>query len=302
MGRMAAVMLFVLCSGAFAQTLVPIPALKARVTDLTGTLNPAQIQDLEAKLALLEQMKGSQVVVLLVPTTQPEPIEDFSMRVVEAWKIGRAANPTAPTGPKVDDGVLLLVAKQDRKIRIEVGYGLEGAIPDLKAKRIITESIAPAFKRGEFFTGLQAGVDDISALVQGESLPEVWQGPPMTPGDQEADLGQIAMMLLVFGIFATLILGRWIGSAATGLATGATASFVGLPLAAALGLGILASIVVFIMRPGTLARTAGRRSRGGSGPVFLPPGGWGGGFGGRSGGGFGGGGGSFGGGGASGDW
>ncbi|MDD4964402.1 MAG: YgcG family protein [Gallionella sp.] len=141
---------------------VAVPELKQRVTDLTATLNVAQIQTLETKLADFEGKKGSQIGVLIIPTTKPETIEQYSIRVVEKWKLGRKG---------VDDGVLLLVAKNDRKLRIEVGRGLEGALNDATAKRIIAEIITPAFKQGDFAGGIAAGTDSIIKVVNGEVLP-----------------------------------------------------------------------------------------------------------------------------------
>ena len=145
-----------------AFALVEIPPLQARVTDLTGTLDAPQQTALEARLKALEDKKGSQLAILIVPTTQPEDIAQYSIRVVEQWKLGRE---------KPDDGVLVLVAKDDRKLRIEVGRGLEGAIPDIYAKRIISEVIAPRFKQGDFFGGLDAGVSSLTQLIEGEALP-----------------------------------------------------------------------------------------------------------------------------------
>src|SRR5499427_1926265 len=141
---------------------VAIPPLAARVTDLTGTFSGSQIQTLESRLRDFERAKGSQIAVLLLPTTQPETIEQFSIRVAEAWKIGRA---------RVDDGVILVVAKNDRKLRIEVGRGLEGAITDGLAKRIISEVITPRFKAGDFYGGIAAGCDALIKLIEGEALP-----------------------------------------------------------------------------------------------------------------------------------
>src|SRR5574338_44028 len=141
---------------------VPVPALKARVTDLTGTLSAAQRTALEERLAAFEARKGSQIAVLLVPTTQPETIEQYGIRVAEQWKLGRKG---------VDDGVLLLVAMKDRAVRIEVGYGLEGVLPDAPANRIIDEYIVPRFKQGDFAGGISAGVDRGSRGVEREPLP-----------------------------------------------------------------------------------------------------------------------------------
>jgi uncharacterized protein len=155
---------------ALAQDLQPIPPLKARVTDLTGTLDAQQIQTLESTLAALEQKKGAQVAVLMVQTTKPEAIEQYSIRVAEAWKLGRGKKGAGqsggdPNARAVDDGVLLLVAKQDRRLRIEVGYGLEGAIPDGIARRIIDESISPRFRQQDYFGGIQAGLQDLQARI-----------------------------------------------------------------------------------------------------------------------------------------
>ena len=157
---------WLICASALAQSvtgdLIAIPPLKAHVTDLSGTLSAAQQAQLEQQLAAFETARGSQIAILIVPTTQPEVIEQFSIRVAEAWKIGRR---------KHDDGVLVTVAKNDRKMRIDVGYGLEGAIPDVVAKRIISETMAPKFRQGDFAGGLSAAVTQIETLIGGESLP-----------------------------------------------------------------------------------------------------------------------------------
>ena len=146
-----------------AQTLQPIPALSSRVTDLTATLSADQRSSLEEKLAAFERQKGAQVAVLIVPTVKPETIPEYALRVVESWKLGRKG---------VDDGVLLLIAKEDRKLRIEVGYGLEGALNDATAKRIISETISPRFKQGDFYGGIDSGLETMLRVVGGESLPE----------------------------------------------------------------------------------------------------------------------------------
>lgn len=145
-----------------AQAEVAVPLLRALVTDLTSTLSPAEVAALDSRLKAYEREKGSQIAVLIVPTTQPEEIEQYSLRVVEQWKLGRH---------KVDDGVLFLIAKNDRTMRIEVGYGLEGALPDITAKRIISDIVSPSFKAGDFIGGITAGVDGIIASIQGEPLP-----------------------------------------------------------------------------------------------------------------------------------
>ncbi len=299
-----------------AQGLQTVPKLSARVTDLTGTISATDKATLESKLQAFEQRKGSQVTVLIVATTAPEAIEQYSIRVVEAWKLGRAA----VQGKKVDDGVLLLVAKDDRKVRIEVGYGLEGSITDAQAKRIISEQIAPRFRAGDFVGGVNAAVDKVTGLIEGAGLP----GAPSTPkapnssgstSNVEDDLFGTLLPILVIAFFSSMIFGRIFGSLATGGAAAflAAGTAIAPPIAfgvAAVGTFILAS-VLFGMRKGVASSPGSWNNRRGarrSAPVFIP-GGWGGGggFGGGSsgggGGGFGGGGGGgFGGGGASGDW
>ena len=252
---------------------VPVPVLKSRVTDLTGTLDAASRQSLETRLAQLEQAKGAQLAVLLVPTTQPETIEQFSLRVAETWKLGRKG---------VDDGVLLLVAKNDRTLRIEVGYGLEGAIPDAVAKRVIAETITPRFKQGDFPGGIQAGVDALSRLIQGEPLPE-----PKTDFSWLATmslddiLGVTALFVFIVGGMLRAIFGTFLGALLAGLV-----AFFGGWLLGSWVVGLFAGFIVFLL---TLV-----------GVNFISGGGGGGG--GGSDGGFGGGGGGFGGGGASGSW
>jgi len=285
---------------ALAQSPQAVPPLKSRVTDQTGTLSDAQRQQLEAALAAIEQRKGAQVAILLVPTTQPEAIEDYSIRVVEAWKLGRAE----VGGKRVDDGVLILVAKNDRRMRIEVGYGLEGAIPDALAKRIVAEQMAPRFRQGDFFGGLQAAVADVGRLIEGEALPAPWQ-----PGHGEeaaggADWLAVGLFVLVLGFVATAVLGRLLGSMAGGAGVGVLSAMKGAPLLLAGGLGLIAFLffLVFASASSGRMRPVGR---GGSrhGPIIWTGGGWGrGGGSGGGGGGWGGGGGGFGGGGASGSW
>lgn len=305
--RLAAWLVFALlpavvwCGSALAQQLQPLPALTARVTDTTGTLSAGERQQLENQLAALETRKGSQLVVVLVPSTQPEPISDYSIRLAEAWKIGRGQ----VQGRKVDDGVILLVAKNDRRVRIEVGYGLEGAIPDALAKRIIVEAIAPRFREGNFYGGIQAGVNDLVKLIDGEVLPEPWREAQKSSGDQTLvgeDLIGTLVFLFVGGLFATIILGRFLGSLAGGIGAGTVATMFGLASPLAIGAGVAAFVLFMLIAPGRsgLSRVGRHTYRPGS---VIGPGGWGGGWGGGGGGGgFGGGGGGFGGGGASGDW
>ncbi len=301
-----------------AQPVVAVPALSGQVLDLTNTLSAEQKKKLVDQLAALESSKGSQVAVLILPTTQPETIAEFSLRVAEAWKIGRGkvADPLAKGAAKrVDDGVLLVVAKNDRKIRIEVGYGLEGAIPDALAKRIITDLIAPKFREGDFAGGIENGVASLVKLIQGEALPappEVWQDGHRPAGrggglGQEDALGWLVPVIaaLVFGFVLTSMFGRFFGAAITAGGTAFLLPTFGAPTLLALGAAALVFFVLLLFsgRRST-SMTPGRRNS--AGPVFLPGGfggggGWGSG-GGSSGGGFSGGGGSFGGGGASGDW
>lgn len=274
---------------AFAQGVLPVPALSGRVIDQTGTLDAGQTASLEAALAALETRKGSQVVVLMVSSTQPEDIASYANRVANAWKIGRR---------DVGDGVLLIVAKDDRRVRIEVAKTLEGAIPDLAAKRIIDGAITPGFKRGDFAAGLSAGVDQIAALVTGEALPE-----PGSDGNSGwHDSGSIDLTgLLVMVVFAVPILGgvlrsvfgRKLGAVATGAGVGVLAYLMGALLWMAVLGGAIALLYSLMVGLGGGGRHGGGGSWGG--------GGFGGGAG--DGGGFSsGGGGDFGGGGASGDW
>ncbi len=264
---------------------VPVPPLKARVTDLTGTLDPQQQATLEQTLAAFEARKGSQIAVLIVPTTEPETVDQYAVRVEESWKLGRKG---------VDDGVLLVVAKNDRKLRIEVGYGLEGPLNDATAKRIIEEEIVPRFKQGDYYGGITAGVARIIKVVDGEPLP-----PPKTrqPPGGGSNLESLLIMgfILVFVVGGVLraIFGRFLGASIVG----AVAGFLAWTMAGALLVGIAAALIVFVF-----SLFGGTRG----GWVGLPGGGWssrGGGFGGGfGGGGFGGGGGGSGGGGAGGSW
>jgi uncharacterized protein len=267
-----------LWQAALAQAQEAIPPLTQRVTDLTGTLTTEQQAGLEARLQAFEQQKGSQIAILIIPTTQPENIAQYSIRVVEAWKLGRE---------KQDDGVLILLAKNDRKMRIEVGYGLEGAIPDVTAKRIISDVMAPYFRQGDFYGGLNAAVERIAALIDGEALP----APSQQARGGEHDWGDMLPILLFGGLIAgamlRAVLGSFFGGVVTGGLIGAAVWILGGGLIMALVLAFIAFVV-------TLAGIGNLGGFGGYG---------GGGFGGGSGGGgFSGGGGGFGGGGASGDW
>jgi uncharacterized protein len=282
---------------AAAQGVLPVPALSGRVIDQTGTLDASQMAAMNAKLAALESSKGSQVVVLMVPSTLPEDIASYANRVANDWKIGRRA---------VGDGVLLIVAKNDRTVRIEVAKTLEGAIPDLAAKRIIDGAITPGFRQGDFAGGLLAGVDQIAALVAGEPLPAPSTAKDLASRVRGFDSDSLSS-LLVFVVFALPIgasvlrsvMGRKFGALATGGITGVMAFLFSTSV-------LIAGIAAVVALAYALFAGAGL-PRGGSG-VGRGVGGWGsgrgaGGWGGGGGGGFGsGGGGNFGGGGASGRW
>ena len=276
---------------ATAQGLQPIPPLSAHVIDQTGTLDAIQLKGLEDKLMAFEQAKGTQIAILMVPTTQPEDDASYANRVGNAWKIGRK---------DVGDGVLVVIAKNDRKVRIEVAKTLEGAIPDLAAKGIIDEAITPNFRKGDFAAGLHAAVDQLSARISGEALPAPRQPAPR--GGQGFDWMNLAIFAFfavpVVGAVARRILGPKLGALATGGSVGALALFItsSLVIAGLAGVGALLFTLVSSV------------PRGGSGwGSGHSGGGWGAGGGGFSsgsgGGGFSsGGGGDFGGGGASGDW
>lgn len=277
---------------AFGQELQPVPKLESRVTDLTGTLTAGQQAELEQKLAAFEQRKGSQVAVLIVNTTQPEAIEQYALRVAEAWKLGRA---------QPDDGVLLLVAIRDRALRLEVGYGLEGAIPDALARRIIDENITPLFRQGDYYGGVGAGLTQVMRLIDGEALPppdRSWQ----SRGDSLAGLLPLLFFgALIGGGILRSIFGRSLGALLTGGLMGVLIYVLSHLVAAAVVGGILALLFnLFLGVANTVHSTRGGRYGpwGGMGGGGFG-GGRGGGFGG---GGFGGGGGGFGGGGASGRW
>jgi uncharacterized protein len=282
---------------AAAQGLQPIPRLSARVTDLTGTLTAEQQSALEQRLAAFEAAKGSQLAVLIVPTTQPEEIEQYSIRVVEQWKLGRGE----VGGKKVDDGALLIVAKNDHRVRIEVGYGLEGVLTDAICNRIITEIIRPAFRQGSFYGGIDAGLEQMMKLIEGEALPPAEQG---RQSGRRRDGGNLLpglfFAVLVGSVVLRGIFGRTLGSAFTGAGAGLLV-WLALHTLLLAGFAALAAFAFALLMG--LARGSGWTSLPRSGGFG---GGWGG-FGGGSGGGFGGGGfsgggGGFGGGGASGSW
>jgi uncharacterized protein len=285
---------------AAAQDVLPVPALTGRVVDQTGTLSPAQQGALDAKLAAFEAQAGPQIVLLLVPVTAPEDIASYAQRVAESWKIGRR---------DVGDGLLLVVAKNDRKVRIEVSKALEGAIPDLAARQIIDSAIRPAFRADDYAGGLNAAVDRLMQRIQGEGLPAP---SAARSGAQEGlQLEELGMFFFVavpiLGAVLTGIFGRKFGSVLTAGAAGGLGWWFTASVLVAVGAAVASLVLVGVLGIGSALRRAGSRGRN------LPHiGGWGGGGGGFGGGGWSGGGGGggfssggggdFGGGGASGDW
>jgi len=269
-------LLALLLTGA-AQADVALPPLTHRVTDLTATLDAGQTQTLESRLAEFEAKKGSQIAVLIVPTTQPETIEQFGIRVVEAWKLGRKG---------VDDGAMLLVAKDDRALRIEVGYGLEGVLNDATANRIIDEVIVPRFKRGDFYSGIESGTAAMMQVVNGEPLPPPRRASASGKFDIESLLFIAFGLVVVVGGILRAMLGRFPAAVLMGGALAVLAWLIVSQMSVALFVGLMAFVFVLL--------GSGGRGFGGYG-----------GFGGggySGGGGFSGGGGGFGGGGASGRW
>jgi uncharacterized protein len=264
-----------------AQDLQPVPPLTGRVVDQTATLSAAQRQALDERLRAFEQRKGSQIAVLIVARTAPEAIEQFAIRVAEQWKIGRG---------KIDDGAILVIAKDERALRIEVGYGLEGALNDATARRIIDEQIVPRLRAGDFDGGIRAGTDAMMRVIDGEPLPAPSAGS-VAEDSPMAMLPLLFFAALVVGGVLRTILGRGKGAVAAGGLLGIAAWL----LSGVLLLGLLAAFLGFVVTLG-----GGRMGGGWRGGRHGPVGGWGGGGGG--GGGFRGGGGGFGGGGASGRW
>lgn len=279
-----------------AQDVLPVPALSARVIDQTGTLDAAARDALEAKLAAFEAQAGPQIVVLIVPTTAPEDIASYAQRLGDAWKIGRR---------EVGDGLLLVVAKNDRKVWIATAKALEGAVPDLAARQIIQNQITPAFKRNDFAGGLDAGVDALMARIRGEGLPAP-TASSQRGGDGAAgglDLEALALFFFVgvpvIGSVLTAILGRKLGAVATAGGAGTLAGWISGSLLLGSIAGLLALVLVGVLGVGA----AGRRGGPPGGPPVIFGGGGRGGWGGGGGGGFrSGGGGNFGGGGAGGSW
>jgi uncharacterized protein len=273
---------------------VALPKLEARVTDLTGTLTAAQQSSLEEKLAAFETRKGAQIAVLILPTTRPEDIAQFGVRLMESWKLGRKG---------IDDGAALIVAKDDRELRIEVQYGLEGVLTDAISSRIIYDTIVPLFKQGEFYAGINAGVDQMLRVVDGEALPapeKSWKGRA-----SNAPWPILVFALVFIGPFLVRLFGRVGGATLLG-GIGAVVAWIVTKLWPTTLLGFVVLFVLGLMFDGkTGAARRGRAYRGGRGSDWSSWGGGGfggGGWGGGGGGGWSGGGGMGGGGGASGRW
>lgn len=260
----------------WAQPLVAVPALTGRVVDLVNSLSSEQKQSLEARLQAFEQRKGSQIAVLIIAKTQPETIEQYTIRVAEQWQLGRK---------RVDDGAILLVAKEERALRIEVGYGLEGALSDAICKRIIDEQILPRFRQDDFYGGISAGVDAMMRVVDGEALP-----PPYLDTQSLGAIGALPLVFIaaiIMGALMRKLFGRGKGALITAGALGLIVWFMtGLLLFA-----LFSALMGFVLTLSGFRALGGWRGGGGDG-----------GDGGRGGGGFRGGGGGFGGGGASGRW
>jgi uncharacterized protein len=281
-----------------AQAGIPLPPLETRVTDLTGTLTASQQSQLEEKLTAFQARKGAEIALLILPTTEPEDIAQFGIRLADAWKIGRKGT---------DDGAILIVAKDDRELRIEAGYGLEGVLTDATSNRIIEDTIAPLFKQGDYFSGVNAGLDQIMRVIDGETLP-----PPDTKWKRDRGAGIPWPMLLVGGLFIMQVLrpmiGRGPAAGVVGVGGAGVAWWITSQLLATLGAGVGVFLLALMFGSGGGSFFGG----GGGGRVFRDStrgGGFGGGFGGGGfggggggGGGFSGGGGGFGGGGASGRW
>lgn len=290
-------------SSAWAQALVPVPPLTARVMDQTGTLAPGDVAALEQQLKAFEQQRGTQIVVLVLPSTAPEDIADFTQRLGDAWKIGRR---------EVGDGVLLVVALNDRRLRIAPAKSLEGAVPDLAAQRIIDQVITPAFRRGDVAGGLREGLTHLQARIEGEALPLPAAGGQgaKTPGAAEVDWLNLAVLLLVALPVVAGVLRRVLGQRLGALASGGAVGVLAWSMTGLLWLGGVAAMLglmsaLFLQAlPSAAVRRSQGRGRGGDFPGWGGGGsGHSGGWGGSGGGGFSsGGGGDFGGGGASGSW
>lgn len=266
-------------AGWAAEEPIALPPLATRVTDLTATLDPNQTAMLDASLAQIERERGAQVAILLLPTTAPETIEAFGIRLADAWKLGR---------PQIDDGVIIVVAKDDRAARIEVGQGLEGLLPDAVAHRIVADTMVPRFKAGDFAGGLGAAVALIGTAISEEALPMPARAAPASQGSDNHVL--LLFLALILGSVLRSLLGL-----AGALIAAAAAGWLAWVIFASWFAAVVAAAIAFVF---SFARGGGRGWSAG-GPGGGSNGGW---SGGSSGGGFSGGGGSFSGGGASGRW
>ena len=271
-----------MCWSFIAAAQIPVPPLTGRVTDQTATLSAEQKTALEQTMQAFEARKGSQLAVLIVPTTAPEAIEQYAVRVAELWKLGRK---------KVDDGAILVVAKNDRAVRIEVGYGLEGALNDATSKRIISEHITPRFAQGDFNGGIAAGVDQIIRVADREALPPSIAKPAGSVANVQQYIPVIFIVAMVMGGLLRSVLGRFPGA----LVTGSAVAVIAWLFAGAVSIGVVAGVIalLFTLLGGGMGGHGMGGHRGGLGT---------GGFSGGGGGGFSGGGGGFGGGGATGRW
>ncbi|MGH6753522.1 MAG: TPM domain-containing protein, partial [Bradyrhizobium sp.] len=253
----ASLLALLLCWASVALAVVAVPPLVGRVVDQTGTLSSGDVASLNQTIRNFEARKGSQIAVLIVPTTDGEAIEQFSLRVAEGWKIGRK---------KIDDGAVLVIAKNDRHLRIEVGYGLEGALTDVTTKRIIDEEITPKFKSGDFAGGVTAGVNRMIRVIDGEKLPA-----PEPPHWQHTGLFDVSDMfnpfllipVFLFGGLMRSMLGRLVGSAVSGGVVTLVAWFLFGSLVAAMVAGAIAFVFVLFNDAVTSSAPGGRGSGGG---------------------------------------
>ena len=301
MRRLFLGLMLAFAGAALAQNLLPVPELTGRVIDQTGTLDAIQQKGLDDKLAAFEAKKGTQIVVLMVRSTQPEDIADYANRVANSWKIGRKA---------VGDGVLLIVAKDDKRVRIEVAKTLEGAVPDLAARQIIESAIQPNFRKGDYGAGLHAAADQLIARIQGEALPEAKRKP--AGSHVSTLLGFDWFDLAIFMFFVVPLVSRVLRGLFGKLGpliAGGGVGVVAMLVTSSIIISVIAAFIALVMALMSGGGGGGRRASGGGVPWIVPGGGgWsdggGGGWGGGGdGGGFSsGGGGDFGGGGASGDW
>jgi len=275
----ALLLVFTLCWSLFAAAQVSVPPLTGHVTDQTGTLTAEQKASLEQTLTAFEARKGSQLAVLIIPSSAPEEIEPYALRVAEQWKLGRK---------RVDDGAILVVAKNDRTLRIEVGYGLEGALNDATSKRIISEIILPRFMQQDFYGGITAGVGQIIRVIDGEPLP----APRGKPAGRAGDVRQYAPVLFILALAVGGVLRAALGRVPGALVAGGAVAVIAWFIAGALSMALVAGVIALFV-------TLVGGGMGGHGHGGYHGGTGRGGFGG---GGFRGGGGGFGGGGASGRW